>query len=350
VTGGELFALLNDVRLAENTIHLTGWIFHREEPLTHISVVVDSKPCAENVALKDRPDVAEFFGLPHARQSGIDVAAPGWSSLNPTIAIRLLARREGRAMGTLDLTWRDPAADSRRLPLPPATLQDRVGALDFLTSGWRIYSDLKSALSPYIRIADCASILDWGCGCGRTLHYLLEDVPAGRIYGCDIDADAIAWMRRSIEGPSFTHIAPLPPTPFPDQSFDLVYGISIFTHLNEATQLEWLEELRRITKPDGIVAVSVLGESLSPGELQNAMRDTGFADVISEQSAIFAAYSSNDYYRVSYHSSRYVAAKWSQYFEILEFVPRGINAHQDLVIMRPKGGAGSSRGIPEVGG
>lgn len=338
VTGGELFALLNDVRIADDhTIHLIGWIFHRNEPLTHISVLVDSEPCAENVALKDRPDVAEFFNLPHARQSGIDVAAPGRFRLNPTTRIRLLAGQEGRPMGAIDLSWRDPAADSRRLPLPPATLQDRVGALNFLTSGWRIYSDLKAALSPYIRIATCESILDWGCGCGRALRYLLEDVPADRISGCDIDADAIAWMKQSIDGPSFTHIAPLPPTPYADQRFDLVYGISIFTHLNEATQMEWLEELRRITKRGGIVAVSVLGESLVPGALKDAMRDRGFADVISTQSAIFAAYSSDDYYRVSYHSSRYVAERWSRHFEILEYIPRGINAHQDLVIMRPRG-------------
>jgi SAM-dependent methyltransferase len=350
VTGGELFALLNEVGLAASTIQLTGWIFHREEPLTHISVFVDSKPCAESVALQDRPDVAAFFGLPHARQSGIDIAAPGRSSLNRTSEIRLVARREGRPMGVLELTWRDPAADARRLPVPPGALQDRVGAMNFLTSGWRIYSDLKSALSPYVRISDCASVLDWGCGCGRALRYLLEDVPASRIHGCDIDADAIAWITQSIEGPSFTRIAPLPPTRYADQSFDLVYGISIFTHLNEATQIQWLEELRRITKPDGIVAVSVLGESFAPGELQDAVRDKGFADVISGQSGTFAAFSSADYYRVAYHSSRYVAAQWSQYFEVLELIPRGINAHQDLVIMRPKQQAGSSRQAPAIRG
>ena len=79
MTGGELFALLNEVELAENAIQLKGWIFHRGESLTHISVFVDSKPCAENVALQDRPDVAAFFGLPHARQSGIDIAATGCS-------------------------------------------------------------------------------------------------------------------------------------------------------------------------------------------------------------------------------------------------------------------------------
>jgi len=203
---------------------------------------------------------------------------------------------------------------------------------------------------PYIRISDCASVLDWGCGCGRALRYLLEDVPASHVHGCDIDADAIAWMTQSIAGPSFTRIAPLPPTRYADQSFDLVYGISIFTHLNEATQIQWLGELRRITKPGGIVAVSVLGESFASGELQDAMRDKGFADVISGQSGTFAAYSSADYYRVTYHSSRYIAAQWSQYFEILELIPQGINAHQDLVIMRPKPGAGSSKEAPAIRG
>jgi len=48
--------------------------------------------------------------------------------------------------------------------------------------------------------------------------------------------------------------------PFEDGFFDLIFSVSIFTHLPEKMQIAWLEELRRASKPGALVLSSVHGE------------------------------------------------------------------------------------------
>jgi hypothetical protein len=43
-----------------------------------------------------------------------------------------------------------------------------------------------------------------------------------------------------------------------------------------------------------------------------------------------------DFYQVAYHSRAYIEREWSRYFEILSYVPRGINDHQDAVLLRKR--------------
>ncbi len=50
----------------------------------------------------------------------------------------------------------------------------------------------------------------------------------------DIDPQAIAWCRRSLPFAAFSTNNSRPPLGFPDQSFDLVTAISVFTHLDNS--------------------------------------------------------------------------------------------------------------------
>jgi ubiquinone/menaquinone biosynthesis C-methylase UbiE len=58
---------------------------------------------------------------------------------------------------------------------------------------------------------------------------------------------------------------------FEQGKFDLVLIRSVFTHLTETSQKSWLEELHRVTKPQGSIIFTVHGNNfiptLAPGEL-----------------------------------------------------------------------------------
>jgi SAM-dependent methyltransferase len=52
-----------------------------------------------------------------------------------------------------------------------------------------------------------------------------------------------------------------PPLPYPDERFDLVYALSVFTHLTESQQRSWSAELHRVTRTCGYVLFTTHGPS-----------------------------------------------------------------------------------------
>ena len=115
---------------------------------------------------------------------------------------------------------------------------------DFASHGVDFYLAL-SAASPK-PLLEYRSILDFGCGCGR-LARMFKGHPY-RIAGCDIDQRHIQWIQQSLDYMDARVTSVRPPLPYVDNEFDAVISISIFTHLNENSQDEFLLELRRITK------------------------------------------------------------------------------------------------------
>lgn len=334
------FANLEELRVSGNLVSMRGWILHRASPLTHVTLRINGIDWVVGAALLDRRDVRRRVcrTVPHAVRSGFDVTGPLDRNVwrDGANVLELLASANGEPRGQATIAARDLAREHERFPVPAEILKLHVGLArdDFLATGWRVYSDLKRELERVGPGFAAGRILDWGCGCGRVLRYVLEDVPADRVCGCDIDREAVEWLAGAAAGASFGVILPEPPTEYPEESFDLVYGISVLTHLREEMQDRWLQELRRICKRGGYVAVTVHGADLSPRRLKRSLIRRGFAEMGSAQSSYFAPYAGGRYYRNAFHTADYIERCWCDRFELLEYICRGVNAHQDLVIMR----------------
>lgn len=221
--------------------------------------------------------------------------------------------------------------------LPPAALRSQVGSAeieDFLQTGQRCAQDLEAALRAAGKdFSSFTRILDFGCGCGRTIAWLRPHAPAARLHGTDLHEKAIAWCRDHLTFAAFTVNAPRPPLDYPAQTFDLVYAISVFTHLDEEAQFAWLGELRRVIRPQGIALLSVHGrydwERLPGGHIATVTQ----AGIYCEPSrSLCPLY--REHCHSTYHTKEYILDRWSAYFTILEYRPRGINNHQDLVVLR----------------
>jgi len=223
-------------------------------------------------------------------------------------------------------------------PLPPESLRHRVhGAADaesFLEVGRQCGQDIVAGLKRIGRAPDAfEAVLDFGCGCGRVLRWLKPEFASARVFGSDIDRQAMAWCAANIVGGSFSVNAGLPPTGYASQSFDLIYAISVFSHLDEDFQFYWLNELRRITKPDGIVLLSIHG-SFYLDHLEEAMvaeiKAKGMLFVVSDGwKNIFP-----DWYQIALHTKEYILDRYARYFDVLDYIPGGMNGAQDLVILR----------------
>ena len=226
--------------------------------------------------------------------------------------------------------------DLNKVLPPPVHLQERVGgSKNFVLAGAHVVSLLFTYVGKYKPLSEAGLILDWGCGCGRVITQLMKFVPPERLHGCDIDSEAIAWDKESIPGPTFNHVNPYPPTSYPDSTFDVVYGISVMTHLEETTQIRWLKELKRITRPGAILVLSVIGKKLRerkmPAPLASEFRQKGFASFVPNYSKLLAEFSHREYYREAYHTVDYIESNWGRYFDVVEYVE---TEHQDLVILR----------------
>jgi SAM-dependent methyltransferase len=232
---------------------------------------------------------------------------------------------------------------------PPARLISRVHGTSesagFAQVGRTIALDIYAAASAHLDLGRPLRILDFGCGCGRVLRYMGEIAGAATFHATDIDREAIAWCEANFGGEvrrgrfSFIVNQDHPPSPFDSDYFDLVYGISVFTHLPEGLQLEWLAELRRITRPGGIVVLSTQGGALIRRHL-SPEDDRRF----DEKGFHYFPYGSTEglpeYYQAAWHDRAYIDRVWSEFFDIIGHTPGGIAGHQDLILCRkPPSGA-----------
>lgn len=238
---------------------------------------------------------------------------------------------------------REEANSSRPMPfakIPPASLRFRVASTpeldDFLKVGEQCLNDIEAALCKVgTSLEELPTILDFGCGCGRTLLWLAQRAKTAQLFGTDVDSTAIAWCEQNLDLARFNVNAHLPPINYDSDTFDLLYGISVFTHLNEDYQFQWLKELQRILKSGGVAIFSVHGDyaaqSLLPNQLEQ-LGSTGFLFAKAESKKGICP----DWYQTAFHTEKYIRSRWAQYFQILEYIPRGMNNHHDLVVLRKK--------------
>jgi SAM-dependent methyltransferase len=102
-------------------------------------------------------------------------------------------------------------------------------------------------------------VLDFGCGAGRTLRHFLTEAEQAEIWGVDIDPTSIELLRDTVCPP--LHVMQSgywPPLEFETGGFDLIWSISVFTHLTD-NSIPWLLELHRLLRPGGLLIATFMG-------------------------------------------------------------------------------------------
>ena len=230
--------------------------------------------------------------------------------------------------------WTGGAKES--LPLPKARARFLVaGSADiqgFLDLGRRAAESIEAAVARAGRpIESMAAILDFGCGSGRVLRHWKKLAGRVGVYGTEMNGELVAECRRCVPFATVGQNRPAPPLDHPDQSFDLVYALSVFTHLHENLQRDWRDELRRLLRPNGLLLVTTHGRFYVPrlSEDERARFERGDCVV---QGAEFLG----ENLCITYHPEASVRALFADGFEVAAFLPEGAkgNPSQDLWLLR----------------
>lgn len=154
------------------------------------------------------------------------------------------------------------------MPLPPSDLAARVGTGDgaeplqfYLDEGARLRGVIAELL-PASWEWEGKRVLDFGCGAARVLRHFAREADRAAFWGCDIDRASIDWDGANLSPPfRFLHHGLAPPLSLPASSLDLIWAMSVFTHIADLWS-DWLAEMHRLLTHDGILIASFLGEGM----------------------------------------------------------------------------------------
>jgi len=206
---------------------------------------------------------------------------------------------------------------------------------------------------------DFDRVLDFGCGCGRVFQHVHKRCKCD-LYGCDVDGEAIRWMQRAFANATFKVNASDPPLPFGAEQFDLVFSVSVFTHLDEANQFAWLRELNRVMRVGGMALLTVTGaygmeklrrkKTLSPiqASLQQSRRSLAEEGFLYQEKPDTPALRDSRRGRgisgdwgLARHSKAYIRVYWSRFFDVVDIREGVIDSVQDLVVLKKRHAEGA---------
>ena len=120
------------------------------------------------------------------------------------------------------------------------------------------------------------TVLDIGCGCGRTARALITNRDISEYIGFDVIRENVDWCRTFIEpvwrgvcrfhhydlySGEYNPNGSLPASTFAfpcaNGSVDICFACSVFTHLLEADATHYLREIARVLAPEGTVILSI---------------------------------------------------------------------------------------------
>jgi SAM-dependent methyltransferase len=266
----------------------------------------------------------------------------------------------------LDQTFRLQASLLRLLgfvdfPVPTYTQMLGIGSHSirhYYESGINCYLPIAvAALQAKVDVRSAIRILDFGCGAGRQLLHFTRRFPAPRYHACDVNGPAVRFVERHFPEVYALQNAFRPPLPFNDGHFDMIYSVSVFSHLGPDDQRLWLKELARITTPGGSCFLTTEGPTavaqMAPHELAEhvAVR----REALASRGLIFSEYADRQAqkenervlpfgskylgiegtYGTTAMSPDYILEHWTEFGFAVDAILEGIIDHrQDLVVLR----------------
>jgi SAM-dependent methyltransferase len=131
---------------------------------------------------------------------------------------------------------------------------------EYLSDGWRTLGELMLALESVDRsLWKCRSLLEFAAGFGRFTRHLTKVMP-GRLTCSDVMPGSVDFLCEQFGVAGFYSASNPEALEIPDR-YDLVFVLSLFTHLPPHRWSAWLRKLFSAVTPGGALLVSVHNEA-----------------------------------------------------------------------------------------
>jgi SAM-dependent methyltransferase len=131
---------------------------------------------------------------------------------------------------------------------------------EYLSDGWRTLSELMLLLERLGQpLTGMTRVLEFAAGFGRFTRHLQRAIP-GRITCTDVLPGSVEFLRAEFGVEAFYSSFEPAGIVYPER-YDLIFVLSLFTHLPTTQWAPWLQHLRRGLNPGGLLVFSVHNET-----------------------------------------------------------------------------------------
>jgi 2-polyprenyl-3-methyl-5-hydroxy-6-metoxy-1,4-benzoquinol methylase len=203
---------------------------------------------------------------------------------------------------------------------------------DYLADGWRTLSELLLLLESVGHpLLGASSFLEFASGHGRFTRHLVKALGPERVTVSDVVADAVQFSRDAFGVSGFISAA-RPQELNWTARYDVVFVLSLFSHLPRGSWGRWLGRLFDMVAPGGVLMFSTHGAQAA--QRQGVTLDgAGFYFAASSESSAIDAQE----YGTAFTDEAFVRAQmaqWAPEAQLLRFAPVWFWHHQDAWVLR----------------
>ena len=181
---------------------------------------------------------------------------------------------------TLQASVATPVIEGVVFPaFPDPDLQSRIhgsSGTQAVFEAFDFYLFVRERLGGSRRLSPDTRLLDFGCGYGRMLRPYMRHLDLVNIYGYE-PSPVFSKIARSLN--AYVSILSgefLPNRRIPRDSFDLIIGYSVFSHLSPHSAALWLTEVAQVLRPGGHAVFTTWGQRfLTHLANEKALADAG---------------------------------------------------------------------------